>query len=363
MNRKILYSLLIGLFGTALVLVFARGLRCEPREVWLRVSCFTAALVLAFPMLIFFKRIHERLGTIAISLLSLLFTFVVLDLSFALFPRSHSAGHTLAHLRWHELYYRPFENKQEYRDRDFTREELERGNTVLVVGDSFVAGSGVNKLEDRFTNILQSRLGSSYTVVNWGKPGNETPDETARLLKLDFNPEIIVLVYFGNDISKAWGQAGNIHPKIDPYGALQGRTRWWVEHSYLFNYFYWLFPRSDLQAMWNFLFDAWKSEKVLKIHADQLKDLFHSAEAKSKKVFLVVFPFLQSMEESKYVDWVESRAKENGIPTMDVRKLVTDLSVRERIVNYNDAHPSIEVHQRVGVELERRLRELGWLTR
>lgn len=362
MRNKLFSFILSALLGVGVVLLFARGLRCEPSEVTQRIVCFLSALLLSAFMIVLLKRIHFRLGAVAISLWSLFLTFIAFDLTFALFPRSHSAGYTLAHLRWHQLYYTPFENKHEYRDRNYTEEELNQGNAILVVGDSFVAGSGVNKLEDRFSSVLQTRVGNKHMVVNWGKPGNETPDETKRLQKLDFKPGIIVLSYFGNDIGKAWGQAGNVHPVIDPYAGLSEREKWWVIHSYVINYFYWLKPRTDLQAMWNFLFQSWKSEVVLEIHKQEMKDLFTVARDKSTKVFLVVFPFLQSPEHSDYVDWVMAQAKENGVPALDVRTLITDLEVKDRIVNYNDAHPSILVHKRVGEALEKKLSELGWLT-
>lgn len=71
---------------------------------------------------------------------------------------------------------------------------------ILVLGDSFVFGSGVN-IEDTLVSRWQQRLGERYEVVNMGVPGYATSHAVELLedrgLKLD--PSAVVILLTDND--------------------------------------------------------------------------------------------------------------------------------------------------------------------
>jgi hypothetical protein len=76
------------------------------------------------------------------------------------------------------------------------------GTTVLFLGDSFVFGYGVN-VEDRFDMLLRKRFpdDAPLRLINAGVPGWGTLQELryAREHLEIFQPDIIVLVFCGND--------------------------------------------------------------------------------------------------------------------------------------------------------------------
>ena len=64
---------------------------------------------------------------------------------------------TGASLNWLARYWH--ENSLGYRDREWTPEDLAGKQTILVTGDSFAAGWGINDPADRFGDVLAQHLG------------------------------------------------------------------------------------------------------------------------------------------------------------------------------------------------------------
>jgi len=89
------------------------------------------------------------------------------------------------------------------RDREIDLSASFNGKTLLLLGDSFVFGYGVNTPE-RFDAVLSRLLtdsGQSFRLINTGVPGWGTIQETtfARDYFSLFHPDIILLVFCGND--------------------------------------------------------------------------------------------------------------------------------------------------------------------
>lgn len=90
-----------------------------------------------------------------------------------------------------------------FRDVDHIFESPFDGKTIVVLGDSFVFGYGVN-VEDRFDTRLESRFDGNNApvrIVNTGVPGWGTANETRFAIEhLElFQPDCVVLVFCGND--------------------------------------------------------------------------------------------------------------------------------------------------------------------
>ncbi|MEK6871332.1 MAG: SGNH/GDSL hydrolase family protein [Nanoarchaeota archaeon] len=73
---------------------------------------------------------------------------------------------------------------------------------VLVLGDSFAYGFGVND-SDTFAVRLQENLGENYEVIPLAASGFGTGQELLQLKHegLKYNPDIVMLLFFQNDIS------------------------------------------------------------------------------------------------------------------------------------------------------------------
>ena len=80
-----------------------------------------------------------------------------------------------------ERYWQPI-NSLGYRDYEWTPEKVGNRKRIVVVGDSFVAGGGVEKIEDRFSNQLGEKLGDDYVVMTVARNGWNTRQEIEGVL-------------------------------------------------------------------------------------------------------------------------------------------------------------------------------------
>ena len=74
------------------------------------------------------------------------------------FIRSDSWVFTLSAHKWFERHWKPI-NSMGFRDVEHSSASLAGKRVVMVVGDSFVTGFGIEDPADRYTNILGKRLG------------------------------------------------------------------------------------------------------------------------------------------------------------------------------------------------------------
>jgi hypothetical protein len=287
----------------------------------------------------------RRIGSgLLISLLSLLLTLGVLDLVFRLVPRS---GPGLAFALWQERCWRT--DATGYRE-----QPAGPGGprTIIVVGDSFAAGFGICDPRDRFADQLAQRLRESrpgqFTVFAVATPGLGTQGEWQHLQRFPHRPDVVVLAYYANDIEDTANALGHRQPAYTPYAHLPWPFRPLVERSYVLNFAYWSIPQGDLAAYRDYYLRVWTEPQVVARHLVEL-DAFFSLGV---PVVLVIFPHLTDLGVSAiYVDRVAAHGRARGAYIVDVRDLVRDLPVRERVVNSGDFHASIIVHHRVGKAL------------
>lgn len=67
---------------------------------------------------------------------------------------------------WHTWYVD--RNSLDFRDREWEQGDWEGKTTVLVFGDSFTEGFGIQEVEDRYSNVLGELLGDQFAVLNVG---------------------------------------------------------------------------------------------------------------------------------------------------------------------------------------------------
>ena len=102
---------------------------------------------------------------------------------------------------WFERHWKPV-NSLGYRDAEpFPPKPGQK--SLVVLGDSFAAGHGVNRAEDRFSSVAATILGQDWQVFNVAKIGWDTMDETRALKAFPVKPDVVVLAYYLNDIFHA----------------------------------------------------------------------------------------------------------------------------------------------------------------
>jgi lysophospholipase L1-like esterase len=90
-------------------------------------------------------------------------------------------------------------NQKGLRDREHSYERLPHTNRILVLGDSFAWGYGIEESE-RFSQLLETSLG--VEVINAGVSGYSTDQELLWFKGegIKYNPDLVILIFTGNDI-------------------------------------------------------------------------------------------------------------------------------------------------------------------
>jgi hypothetical protein len=291
---------------------------------------------------------------LVLSALSLFISLMVLEFYFKVFFAQPDALGTLAMQNWYGRYYTGTFNSLGYRDQEWTTDKLAGKIKVVVIGDSVVEGVGIERPQDRFSDLLAQKLGPNYAVLNMGRQGANTGDEIKLLLDYPYPPDILVWTYFINDIGDQAGPFGILlPPQIETSPFLSPLIR----HSYAFNFIYWRVYRlieggTFPDAKWRWLVSIYNHPDAWWAHQQQLLSIYEGAQSEQIPLLVVVFPGIPYIEESQFVtERVINLYQEKGVPTLDVAKLIKDIPVKERMASRVDQHPNELVHRLVAESL------------
>ena len=123
-------------------------------------------------------------------------------------------------------------NEHGFRERAFTLDKPPATYRIAVVGDSFTFGNGL-ETSQRYTDLLDEWLPPPYQVLNFGIPGDNTPQhlETLRGRVLPAHPDFVLLQWFVNDIE---GSDLTGRPHTIPLASLPDLHRWLNANSALY---------------------------------------------------------------------------------------------------------------------------------
>ena len=320
---------------------------------------FTLILILGVALLvgamIFAQRRQATLVTnLLLSLLFFFLTFMAVELFFKLFfAQSDGFRYTLSAQNWYDRYWE--ENELGYRDVLWTDQQVEGKTKVMVVGDSFVAGTGINDPNDRFSNQLGQLLGDDFVVFNVASPGWDTIDEVRAILEYPYPPDIIVLSYFINDIEGVAYDSGAQRPQVrqDPPAWLN----LFVQNSHAVNFIYWRVARLGPQEWARIYWEDWlvaiaNDPEIRWRHQQELLTIADGAASEQTPLYVVVFPNLTAVEESEFITQpVIDLFTERNVPVLDVTTILAGRDPAETVVNPFDAHPNEQIHREVAEAL------------
>lgn len=322
------------------------------------VIIFIGGLALSLGFIILFNKYApasiKSLGqNIIISLLTFFIILMLAEIYFKLFfVQSDGWNQTLASKNWFKQYWQL--NSLGYRDEEWDQAEAQTRRKILVLGDSFAAGQGVENIQDRFSNLLGAKLGNEYLVMNISTPALSTPDEIARVKGFPYKPDILILQYFINDIRSAAQQRGFFSKSIDlaPGPILKPL----VDNSYALNFIYWRAMRM-LPVVWQGDDFAWTQAAyndagVWWAHQQELLTIYNGAVSEDVKLVVVVFPSMLDVTRSREVtDKVVTFFKERQTPVLDVADMLQGLPPNQLVASPMDAHPNEWVHKQVAEKL------------
>jgi hypothetical protein len=269
------------------------------------------------------------------------------------FIYADTMGHcfTLSCQNWTNRYWHL--NSLGYRDREWTPNEWQGRNSVLVVGDSFTAGLGIDNPADRYSDVLGALLGDEYVVMNLGEIGSATPAQLENLQSYPVtNPDVVIWQYFLNDIEHAALSLG-YHPDfvlIPPHGL--------IDESYLLNYVFWrAYLGFNAQSMgrthWDWNYAQYDNFVVWDIHRAELQAVIDYLNSINARLIVVIFPNMSEPYRSiAYVDRVAQVFYDGG--HTDVLKLfdaAEAFPIEQRVVSAFDPHASAAFNRYVGQTL------------
>jgi len=241
-------------------------------------------------------------------------------------------------------------NRGGFRDVEHTEAALRSTRRLLVLGDSFAAGSGVPDYRDRFANLLEDRLGEKWSMVLLAKPGWHTDRQLEALEGFPLAPSQVLLSYYLNDIEAAAAR----HDRTFDLD-LSIRPRWLSElvgGTDLGSFVYWRLRRATLRGAGlryaEFVYACFWDEEIWKTHADQLRELFRVARRKGALVSVVAFPHLFDLEGSAGpLRRLRSLLEEERVPFLDVSGFVGGWEPGDLVAGPLDPHPSDALHREV----------------
>lgn len=257
-----------------------------------------------------------------------------------------------------ELWMRRFGtlNALGYRDRERDPAKPPGLLRILVLGDSFTFAMGVDRREDRVSDLLEqelpARLGRAVEVLNAGRPYTHTLQQTEALdALLPFEPDLVVLLYVYNDIdylrssdlpSTALGDGGSVLARLHPM-RLAYLNSFLVQQIYLrVRHVYWSLAPAGASPI-----SAYEEPALVERHVADLRRLVEVAGSRGADV--VVVPFNPSFaqvggDHRARLDFLE-RARAAGIVVWPLAHVFDGIPYDELIVNAMDHHPNARANR------------------
>ena len=175
-----------------------------------------------------YARLQNLMRGLLVSYVTIMLMLTGGELYFRYFYAESGWLWALAGQNWHTWYVQ--RNSLGFRDREWTPEVYAGKTTVLVFGDSFTEGFGIQNVEDRYSNVLGSLLGDDYAVINIGVANTSTRGQLDVVRNYPLHdPDVIIWQYFINDINDAALSVGEQWwPTLPPRP-----PRWIDQESYL----------------------------------------------------------------------------------------------------------------------------------
>lgn len=292
-----------------------------------------------------------RIPTMFLPLFGL---FILSEIGFMFVAKPHgSYPDSLAQINWNLRYWE--NNEDGYRDKPFSRQGNKKA--VMVMGDSFTAGSGVKDPADRFTDLLESNPAFKDQAVFWnlGQPGSNTPQEFRRIKESGLDPDVILMSYCLNDIHDAAKEAG-VELAWNPAGSrIPGPLMPLMHYSHTFNYFFGIYGMGFTQMdYFGWLEGCFTNPEVLKYHHADLDEILNYARERNIKMAAIVFPLMQAPEPSvKITGIVSDYFRSRNVPVVDLGPELSQYPADSLWVRALDPHPNEFVNARAAVALEK----------
>lgn len=269
---------------------------------------------------------HPRLINFLLILTSVCLVLGVLELYMRATVHISAGYGTAMENDWMREHWTPI-NSLGYRDVEPYPEAL---TNVLVIGDSFMAGYGVENSNERLSGVLQTALGSDYGVNVAAQIAWETPREFQALQEYPIAPDIVVWSHFANDI--LW-QLPN-YPHVYPYDPV----RELLAPSYLLSFSYALLtrPRGD-----TLVYEQYQDDAALARHEDLLGQVIAYCQSHAIRLIFVVWDVPTHNDTAPLIT---AFLDAQGVAYVDMATVLAGRPLRDVAASVLDGHPNAAIH-------------------
>lgn len=336
-----------------------------PEKYLIGMTIWIVALVVLLRVLLKLRRrgheskVRKRIANAGLSIWLLLVLLTSIEFGFALFyDRTDSFDMSNVSHKWFARYGAPFEKPLRfdngegflYRDdRTFSKEIPAGKHHICFLGDSFTYGHGINRVGDRFSNLIRRRLDEThpgkFIVSNLGKAGTDLNWAEATLKNLfadGVRVDTAVYTICLNDIE-------SFDPAIATYysGSWRaGSSVFLFRDTYFFNLLYFRFrqfQRPQVKNYYDFVREYYEGEPWSKMAA-KIGEINALCRKNGCQLRIVVFPFLQNLGPDYPFEFahkeIVDRCRELDIPVLDLLPVLRPHTDEGLVVSPFDAHPN-----------------------
>jgi hypothetical protein len=324
---------------------------------WTLCGIFAGLAALSAIAIYLFRRVWRSQGALraaaingVLLLIATGYTLLALEVlayHFIVFPDGFNI--TLASHRWFERYWKPV-NSWGQRGPEPDLEAFAKGPSLLFVGDSFTAGSGLEDWRDQFSVQAKEKLAGQWQVETLAGRGWDTDKEYQRLTEWPVKPDRIVWQYYLNDIGHAAIEAGRRHT-VAP-SPLPAPAQWVVDRSYFINFVYFqVFRAGQLfrnENFWQQLKGHYADEELWRIHTTWLDKVVAYCREHDIALSVLIFPNLFDIADSREITGkVRGFFESKGIRVVDLSDHFADRDPGSLVINVTNGHPNAATHHEV----------------
>jgi hypothetical protein len=258
-------------------------------------------------------------------------------------------------------------NREGFRDREHELAKPSGTRRVVVIGDSYTFGVGIERPEDRLSDLLAASVGGPdlgrVEVLNAGLPYSHTLQHIEFLERtLAYAPDLVLLLYVFNDIeylqsgtrpTAVTGSPASIVDRLNPMRALFKNSYLYQQLYLRFRHLYWRFsPGAVLPP------DPYESPEVLSRHLLDLArfvDVARSAGAAARIVPFNLKVLLPGDRER--IEAFIQRMLAADLPVWPAADAFQGAAYDELIVNAMDHHPNERANRALAAALLPLVRE------
>lgn len=240
-------------------------------------------------------------------------------------------------------------NSEGFRDSEHPRSAPAGTQRLLLVGDSYGFGTGIERLEDRFGEQLAFALtettGTPWQSISAAHPDSHTRDELGFLERmLAYDPDLVVLLYVFNDMDYLTPTTRRAAVTGHPTAVLDRLrpTRLLFSNSYAFQELY-----VRLRLAWFALAepsqeDSYANEEIVSTHLEDLRRFASLARGSGAAVVIVPFELTVLIGDHHLARYREFLARLDGasLPAVDLARAFDGHAYAELTVNRLDRHPN-----------------------